>query len=130
MRLEHLKESAPGTKGKTTAADAKAFVSDAANAEFIGELKRIAKKMGGVTTVIEVLKAMGSTRSLSESNNMIDDILNNESRIREKFSESGKTKATFATNYAKTLVAQFPNEKLTQIKNRIKDIISDIEMSR
>lgn len=66
MRLEdilensgtELNESAPGKKGKTTAKDAQAFIEDAANADFIKELKNIAKKMGGTTTVIEVLKAL------------------------------------------------------------------------
>lgn len=58
MRLEHLKESAPGMKGKTTSSDARKFIEDPANSEFINELKRIAKKMGGETTVIEVLKAL------------------------------------------------------------------------
>ena len=57
MRLEDLIiESAPGERGKTTRKDAIKFVEDPKNADFIKELKRIAKKMGGITTVIEVLK--------------------------------------------------------------------------
>ena len=65
MRLEDLKESAPGTKGKTTSKDALEWLSkcesgDASEKDLTlyGQLKSISKKLGGKTTVIEVLKAM------------------------------------------------------------------------
>lgn len=65
MRISHLKESAPGKKGKTTAVDAVAWLEKCECGEatekdltLYGQLKNIAKKLGGKTTVIEVLKAM------------------------------------------------------------------------
>jgi len=65
MRLEDLKESAPGFKGKTTSKDAKAWLSKCQSGEasekdmsLYGQLQNIAKKLGGKTTVIEVLKVM------------------------------------------------------------------------
>jgi len=65
MRLEDLKESAPMTKGKTTAKDAEAWIAkcksgDASEKDLTlyGQLKTISRKLGGKTTVIEVLKKM------------------------------------------------------------------------
>jgi hypothetical protein len=66
MRLDDiLNESAPGKKGKTTATDAKAWLLRCQNGEasekdmsLYGQLQSISKKLGGKTTVIEVLKAM------------------------------------------------------------------------
>ena len=67
MRLSDLFESAPGCKGKTTSEDARIWIekceSGAASEkdlELFSQLKSIAKKLGGRTTVIEVLKAMKS----------------------------------------------------------------------
>jgi hypothetical protein len=65
MRLKQLIESAPGTRGKTTATDAKEWLYNCQNGmasekdlTLYGQLQTIAKNLGGKTTVIEVLKAM------------------------------------------------------------------------
>lgn len=65
MRLEDLKESAPGRKGITTAKDAEEWIErckcgDASDKDLslYSQLKSIARKLGGKTTVIEVLKKM------------------------------------------------------------------------
>lgn len=65
MRLIHLKESAPGNKGKTTASDAQSWIDLCQSGEatekdllLYKQLKDISKKLGGKTTVIEVLKHM------------------------------------------------------------------------
>lgn len=65
MRIEDLKESAPGKKGKTTASDATVWLTKCQNGEatdkdltLYNQLKEISKRLGGKTTVIEVLKAM------------------------------------------------------------------------
>ena len=96
MRLQHLNESAPGKKGKTTAKDAKEFVANPENAEFVAELKKIAKKMGGVTTVIEVLKAIGTTERISEN------IMMSEDEIKQIMVDSGKTQVKQLLSYLKS----------------------------
>lgn len=60
-----LSESAPGMRGKTTFNDAKAWISMCQNGEasekdlsLYNQLLTISKKLGGRTTVIEVLRAM------------------------------------------------------------------------
>lgn len=65
MRLEDLKESAPGKRGKTTSKDAYEWLSKCQSGEadekdmtLYKQLQNISKKLGGRTTVIEVLKAM------------------------------------------------------------------------
>lgn len=65
MRLKHLKESAPRQKGKTTSTDAREWLSRCESGEasekdleLYNQLKSISTKLGGKTTVIEVLKAM------------------------------------------------------------------------
>ncbi len=65
MRLNQLKESAPGLKGKTTAVDAQEWLEKCKNGDATAkdlalykQLQEISKKLGGRTTVIEVLKAM------------------------------------------------------------------------
>jgi hypothetical protein len=65
MRISDLKESAPGIKGKTTEEDAKKWVAMCQNGEasekdidLFKQLQLISKKLGGKTTVIEVLKLM------------------------------------------------------------------------
>lgn len=65
MRLHDLKESAPGLKGRTTPVDAIEWLErcksgDASDKDLTlyNQLKAISKKLGGKTTVIEVLKAM------------------------------------------------------------------------
>jgi len=65
MRLKELKESAPGVKGRTTAVDAIDWLEKCKSGEasekdlnLYSQLKSISKKLGGKTTVIEVLKAM------------------------------------------------------------------------
>ena len=65
MRITALQESAPGCKGVTTSADAVAWIEKCECGEasekdmsLYNQLKTIAKKLGGRTTVIEVLKAM------------------------------------------------------------------------
>lgn len=95
MRLENIMESAPGKKGKTTAKDARAFVANESNAEYIDQLKRIAKKMGGVTSVIEVLKAIGTHSNMNESEMMSED------SIKQAMAESGKMKITQLMSYMK-----------------------------
>ena len=65
MRLDALKESAPGCRGITTAADAIAWIEKCECGEatekeltLYNQLKTISKNLGGRSTVIEVLKAM------------------------------------------------------------------------
>lgn len=65
MKLEDLLESAPGKKGKTTTTDAKNWLELCQSGEasekdmmLFKQLKDISKKLGGKTTVIEVLKYM------------------------------------------------------------------------
>lgn len=65
MRLTSLKESAPGCRGITTAADAVAWIEkcecgEASEKELslYNQLKTISKNLGGRSTVIEVLRAM------------------------------------------------------------------------
>lgn len=65
MRLQDLFESAPGMKGKTTTVDAQIWLSQCVNGEasekdmaLYNQLQTISKKLGGKTTVIEVLKSM------------------------------------------------------------------------
>lgn len=65
MKLSELSESAPGFKGRTTSKDAIAWLEkckcgDATDKDLslYNQLKTISKKLGGRTTVIEVLKAM------------------------------------------------------------------------
>lgn len=65
MRLNKLFESAPGTKGKTTASDASSWLLSIEKGEasekdihLYNELKKISKSLGGKTTVIEILKLM------------------------------------------------------------------------
>lgn len=65
MRITALQESEPGCKGVTTSADAVAWIEkcecgEASEKDMIlyNQLKTIAKKLGGRTTVIEVLKVM------------------------------------------------------------------------
>lgn len=65
MRLTALKESAPGQRGITTAADARAWITkceigqaDEKDISLYNTLRTIAKKLGGKSTVIEVLKVM------------------------------------------------------------------------
>jgi len=65
MRLEHLKESAPRRRGKTTANDVRVWLDKIDNGEatesdiqLYDDLKKISRKLGGKTTVIEILKAI------------------------------------------------------------------------
>jgi len=65
MRLTALKESAPGQRGITTYADAIAWIEKCEKGEasekdlsLYDQLKSISKKLGGRSTVIEVLRAM------------------------------------------------------------------------
>ena len=65
MRLQDLKESLPGKKGKTTARDAHQWVemcrsghADEKDLSLLSQLQNISKKLGGKTTVIEVLKLL------------------------------------------------------------------------
>jgi len=63
MRIHDLTESAPGMKGRTTTFDAIEWIAKCKSGEasekdisLYGQLKKISKKLGGRTTVIEVLK--------------------------------------------------------------------------
>lgn len=65
MRLEHLEESAPRKRGKTTANDVRIWLDKINNGEatendiqLFDDLKSISRKLGGKTTVIEILKAI------------------------------------------------------------------------
>lgn len=65
MRITDLKESAPGMRGITTTSDAIAWIEKCESGEasekdlsLYVQLKTISKKLGGRSTVIEVLKAM------------------------------------------------------------------------
>lgn len=65
MRLEHLQESAPRKRGKTTANDVSQWLEKINNGEatesdiqLFDDLKKISRKLGGKTTVIEILKAI------------------------------------------------------------------------
>ncbi|HIP33322.1 MAG TPA: hypothetical protein EYG89_00990 [Bacteroidia bacterium] len=65
MRLEYLKESAPRKRGKTTAKDVRIWLEKIHNGEatkndiqLYNDLKAISRKLGGKTTVIEILKAI------------------------------------------------------------------------
>lgn len=65
MRLNDLKESLPGKKGRTTSIDAKKWLENCncgqageKDMTMLGQLKKISKNLGGKTTVIEVLKLL------------------------------------------------------------------------
>jgi len=65
MRLEKLLESAPRKKGKTTANDVRIWLdkinkgeATESDIELFDDLKSISRKLGGKTTVIEILKAI------------------------------------------------------------------------
>jgi len=65
MRISKLFESAPRKKGKTTANDVRVWLDKINNGEATEEdiqlyddLKSISRKLGGKTTVIEILKAI------------------------------------------------------------------------
>lgn len=65
MRINALKESAPGMRGITTPADAIAWIEKCKCGEatekdmtLYNQLITISKNLGGRSTVIEVLKAM------------------------------------------------------------------------
>lgn len=65
MRISDLFESAPGKKGRTTQEDVRIWLdrinsgeADEKDVTLFNQLKAISKKLGGKTTVIEVLKAM------------------------------------------------------------------------